>query len=249
MQLGPIMKQYLLNYITDSQVKYPSIFSQPVDVVKHLLYVNGNGCEFLNGNPCVLDETNTKVLYEQYYARPVIFETALVDRINSDDFNKHVSYLTSICVTRNNFFKRMAETKPEYVSRILTEEQLAEEAKTSALRDLANIESIRYEDVTDMNYWLRQICKSEYFPTLHLSEKYIPLVHLNANTERSLLDLAILVTQAYITFYDTMSDDILPLYKHLEFRKNCVDDAEALYKHAANDKAILQHQLNRLVLL
>ena len=58
---------YLMQYIQEIQVKYPNIALSPVDVLNHMLYCNGNGVEFLDGNPVMVFMFTRTVPFKFYY--------------------------------------------------------------------------------------------------------------------------------------------------------------------------------------
>lgn len=83
---------YLIQYITEIQIKYTTAFSNPINVLTHLLFTTGNGIDFLNGNPVVVLEFNKTIIpFTEYYK-----EKRVSDRY---DTTKSIVFLT-----KENFF-------------------------------------------------------------------------------------------------------------------------------------------------
>jgi|APSaa5957512576_1039674.scaffolds.fasta_scaffold07983_9 hypothetical protein len=73
---------YIIEYIKESQAEYPSISQSPVDVLRHLLYVNGNGVVFENGNPVITDSNQLRYIeFREWYKQFVPF-SYIVDMYN-----------------------------------------------------------------------------------------------------------------------------------------------------------------------
>lgn len=71
------MENYLTQYIHESQIQYASTFPHPINVLTHLLFVNGNGVDFINGNPVEIFPFNKSVPCKEYYKDAKPFEENL----------------------------------------------------------------------------------------------------------------------------------------------------------------------------
>jgi hypothetical protein len=102
---------YLIEYIKQTQADFPLDSTSPVDVLTHLLYTNGNGVEFVDGNPVVVhDEGLRHTSFKDWYSHVVPFQD-IKDRLNQDwNVNKQVKdYYNSI----TGMQQRFAEIKGE----------------------------------------------------------------------------------------------------------------------------------------
>lgn len=185
--------------ITEKQLSFPSIYKKPIQIFSHMLYMLGNGVEFVDGNPVVNISYDRHIPYEQYYGIYKPFEECLEHyyRYYKDqDVEKYYDLIKGF-----NFSDK-------------SEEELWKKAEKETSKDIESIQRLDISKVDDVSYWLSQIEDNVYLPLLHSSDKYSDITLLNENTEKSFLKYAIIITKSYIQFYESLDDKSILKYKN-----------------------------------
>ena len=186
--------EYLRQEYYESCLKYPNINQKPQYHFQHLFFTNGNGIEFLNGNPHYGVHFNRFIPWVDYYQEKKtwvelleFWQDSILDQECEDCFKR-----------REKTAKRLAEIKKEDYS--------ADDLFNKCCDDIQYQVSLTHhdievEDFRDPNFWFSTMTFDSYWPILRLSNGFFKLQHLNENTESFLLDVAIAFVEAYIDFY------------------------------------------------
>lgn len=220
-----IMKgQYLLQARNESCVMYRNINRDVKNFFTHLLYTNGNGIEFQNGNPVELVSFYRTIPWEHYYA-----EELKLDNIKSQYIKR---YLEQDCIETQKIIQR-------HNFQSLWDE---------ALIELDNIKELTLEQITDKDYWISTFTTKSYIPYLHLSQGYFKMQHINANTESTLIKVAIALSLAYVNFYEYIiqNKDKITDYKPIMSFRWADDDIDSVYNVAKSDIIMLKKEIARL---
>ena len=92
---------YLMQYIRNQQVYFPTISIHPIDVMEHLLYTIGNGIDVIDGN---LYDVNEDVPFKETYGKLTTFDE-LYDiakedgHIEDDIVKKSIDTIREHCLT------------------------------------------------------------------------------------------------------------------------------------------------------
>lgn len=177
---------YLIQYITEIQIKYTTAFSNPINVLTHLLFTTGNGIDFLNGNPVVVLEFNKTIIpFTEYYK------------------DKRVSDRYDTTKSMSNFFK---STEAEQWEEAKQWKKASEEVQ----EEINSIVFLTKENFFNYDFWYETLTNNlKYFPILYISKNYARVFQINANTEKNLLKISKLITQVYIDFYTKYLNDNL----------------------------------------
>lgn len=191
---------FLLEFIKQSQIEYPTISKTPFDVMNHLLFTNGNGISIVNGS-FVKEGTYGKTIpFEVYYREELDFNDMVqeYDHYNSE---KEISELYS------NEEKSIIQLQD--VLRKLNKDLLVKE-QDDKLKDLLNTVLDRYneldlitkyslKDLKSTTFWKRCLKETyEYNPYLDLSEEYFKAYFFNENTNNDLLKVSIALSYSLI---------------------------------------------------
>lgn len=239
------MKNYIKQYIRESQINYPSIFPKPINVLKHLFFTNGNGYEIVNGNPVEYVDFGRYVKLEDYYSSYKSYEDCLeYYKEYKLDANVNESFRS-----RKGWNDKLKESSSEALRNMYKDDdELYKAIYQDAINDLNNIEVLDDSRINDVEYWIDQIKDCKYFPLLRLYEGFYDLGKFNIRTESSLLKLSKIIVNAYIKFYDNINDEDLEKYLWDSGPRlsNALDHKEELDKILENDLSILRKEYSRL---
>jgi hypothetical protein len=229
--------EYLRQEYYESCLLYPSINQNPRYHFEHLFFVNGNGVDFIDGNPHRVVNFDRAIPWVDYYKEEKSWEELLSfwqDRIQEDECE--------------DCFKRREETAKR-LAVIKKEEYSADDVWDKCLDDVSHkVEMIQFDvkakDFRSKEFWFSTFSLNSYWPHLMISDGFFKLQHLTENTEPFLLETAIALTEAYIEFYKTgyNPNDFQPI---LGMEWNA-EDIENCLKTAEKDTAILEKELQRL---
>lgn len=187
------MKHYILNYILNSQMTYPSISKSPVDVLTHLLFCNGNGCDILNG------EFITNFNHGQYVPYSVMYKHMSDSGTIIEDLNDRCSeHEIQESFDRGKDFKeRIGEiTGKGFDAEKYWEECVDEFYNRYDSVDL--IDNYSLKDLQDVEVLSKMLKDREWAPYLQLSTGYYKAEELNKNSDKELVKVTITLAQAYI---------------------------------------------------
>ena len=194
---------YLIQYITEIQIKYTTAFSKPTNVLTHLLFTTGNGIDFLNGNPVVVLEFNKTIIPFTEYYKDRQTPTQCLEYYNKYYKEKRVSDRYNTIKSMSNFFK---STETEQ----LGETEQWEKASEEVQEEINSIVFLTKENFFNYDFWYETLTNNlKYFPILYISKNYARVFQINANTEKNLLKISKLITQVYIDFYTRCLNDSL----------------------------------------
>jgi hypothetical protein len=212
---------YLISeYIIDS-FNYVNINQNPRYHYNHIFFTNGNGIDFINGNPHVFVH-NQNVLWSDYYDRYIDFNKIKSDKL----FN-----IKDICDDKYNYYKKFNLN--------ISYETICDNNR----KLINNIQNLKLKDILSKNFWLSTFNYKSYWPFLQLSDGFFDLQKLNKNTEITLLKVAISLTEAYIDFYN--SKPIINKYRPIFGTWND-ENINRCFHTMERDKRILIKELDRL---
>ena len=166
---------YIRQAVRESQLVYPSITKTPLQYFNHLFFTNGNGIEFVDGNPAAGVSFYRSVPYSEYYKDQISFDDLMEhynDRMREYDIEKEFKSI-----------REMSETMEMDSSE---EDDWAEALKNinEKFDDLVLIDSASDEDLFSADYFRTLILDKEYIPVLSLSTDFYKLEEFNENTEK-----------------------------------------------------------------
>lgn len=242
------MKDYLKQFITESQVKYASIFTYPIDVMEHLLFSTGNGYSVVNGN--LYTNEDDAISFEQQYTQTDHFIELIQKYKHSKEFRKHVKFLTGIKENSNSFFKKHVKQYPHVAVKILPDDEIYNIALQEALTDIDNIVVVDQAESTNVEYWYEQLFHSKYLPLIHVASGYCIIEKLNELTEPSLVSTALAILHAYLKFYETLTVETVDHFKHpFAIRAKCSEDFDNLKLTIDSDLKVIKREIARLTSL
>lgn len=190
---------YIRQAVRESQLKYPSITERPIDYFNHLFFTNGNGKEFLNGNPVEIVSFWRTIPYIEYYR----------DQKSFEELKEH-------------YFDRLAETKIEKEFKYMMERFIYDgdplekenyfwdkacKEVNSQFDNLVLIDSISDNQLFNVSYWEKEIDISDYIPYLQISPTFYKLDEFNENTEENLLRIGLSLSKAYVNILTKYIDN------------------------------------------
>ena len=234
-------KHFIINYILSKQLKYPTISETPEEVLSHLLFCNGNGCEVLDGNFVTYFDQGMCVPYSEMYK--YINSSKSIIRQNNDrdadyqiekDFNQQVG-----------FEKQLASIKEEK----FCEDTLWDKCHTefyNRYNDVDLVDNYSLSDLQNKSTYITQILAGEYQPYLGLSPKYYRAFFFNKSTNKDLVIITIALVKAYI---EVLSDFLVGDYPRT-WKNPCSSmDREDYEKLYTKDIAQLNTLCGKIVLL
>jgi hypothetical protein len=209
---------YLIQYVTETQIKYTAGFSKPIDVLSHFLFTIGNGVDFVEGNPVESVQFYRHIPFTEYYKDVQTPERCLQYYENVYIENRlEENYKSRKRI--NNFLK-------------LTEEEQWEKALKETDEKINSIVFLTPENIFNYDFWYENLVTDlKYFPTMCISENYSRVFKINDNTEKNLLKLSKLITQVYIDFYSRCLSDS-------EYFNNILECISPRLRHEAQLKDI-----------
>lgn len=216
---------YLIQERNESCITYSLINQNPIDHYKHLFFTNGNGVDFVDGNPVVFVKYGRYIPWSEYYKHTTTFEYI-------KDY--YIDYELSTEVARQE------KNEPHYGD--------WDTIWTREIENLDAIEELTLEQLQDPEFWLECVKDtSNFFPYMGLSNGYFKLQEIDKNTDPDLIKIAIAVTFAYISFYMSITDnkEIIPTYKGIIGRWND-ENINRCYDTAMSDLTMLTKEFIRL---
>ncbi len=217
---------FIINYVLAQQLKSPSISKTPTDVLSHLLFCNGNGCEVEDGNFVTYFDYGMHVPYSEMY-KHINTSTSIIERSNDRDYDHEVDKLYKIKEAFANA-KRLAS---------IMDEAFDEDAEDALWGECAAEFNGRYDkvdlvdnyslaDLQSKSTFIAQILASEYSPYLGLSSKFYKAYFFNDKTDKALVRVTIALSEAYISI---LSDFLLGDYP-TTWKKPCGSMSDEDYK-------------------
>jgi len=221
---------YLLQKRNESCVEYALINQHPIDFFRQLFFTNGNGIEISNGNPVEVVNYGRTIPWIEYYKE----ETTLDD-------------------IKDYFVDYKLERKVQETQKMIRGMDSYSNIYKDALAELDDIYELSDNEITNSHFWLNKLLdeKGNFYPYLSLSDGYFKLQQINENTEPLLLDVAIAVTSAYVSFfaYVKINKTFIEEYKSIiSFRWN-VETLERCYNTSMDDLEMLRKEFKRLLKL
>ena len=241
------MQNYLTQYINESQIQYASIFPYPINVLKHLLFTNGNGVDFVDGNPVEYLPFQKLIPFKDYYKDTKSFEENLEyfkeyhseAQIN-ENYNRKKSF--------NDRFESLGKNNEKIKSMVKIEDELWKESVKEFHDDLRNIKPLELTKINDLDYWVNQLLDSKYLPLCYISDGYYDLRYFNENTDKILIEYSLMVIKSYLTVYEMFNDDMFVKYEYPmgnAFDTSCLNYKNEINIIVGNDIKILEKELIR----
>ena len=179
---------YIRQFLKESQLNYTSIYPTVTDVLIHLLFVNGNGYDFIDGNPHCDLSYNRTIPFTEFYKDQKSFESCK-------------EYYYKYCLDRK-VAENVKQVKSYNLQNLTDDELYEKEYKTctSRLDNLQDIDILTDDDLLDINFHYDNM-KSKYSYPYRLSENYYKVWSMNKNTEQNLLKLTIVLCKASIQYF------------------------------------------------
>lgn len=183
---------YIIQYIRESQAKYPNISSSPVIVLEHLLYTNGNGVNFEHGNPVVQVSFKRTIPFIEYYRDEKSF-SELVKHLNENreqEIEETYNRLQNI----NKIFISCGKN-----DKGKTDNELWQEAChqfNTRYDDVDSIDNYTLDDLKNVSVLEEMIKSMEYPLHLGLSDGYYKMFYIDSNTDKDLLEVSIAFSKA-----------------------------------------------------
>ena len=185
---------YLIQYITEMQIKYTTGFSKPIDVLGHFLFTLGNAVNFVDGNPVEPVQFYRYIPFTEYYK-------------NTQTPEKCLEYYENI-YREKRVEENYKSRKPINTFLKLTEEEQWDKAFEETDKEIASVVFLTRENFFDYDFWYQNLVSDlKYFPTMCIYRNYTTVFEINSNTEKNLLKVSKLITQVYIDFYTKCLND------------------------------------------
>lgn len=184
---------YLLQERNESCFKCPSINQNPRNHFSHILFTNGNGIEFEDGNPVNIVGFNRVIPWTSYYRQGVPFEET------KSYYMDHLYYkeVQEMFDARKSVYEY-----PPMKMGGEAESRLWDKVHNEVLERINNIKELTLQNITDPDFWYSTFySNNEYYPRLALSNGYFKLQHFNTNTSPILLSVALALVDAHIKLY------------------------------------------------
>lgn len=240
-----MQKHYIENFILQSQMKYPPLFEDPLRVLSHLLFTNGNGKELLDGNFVQHFEYGSVVPFSEYFKHSHTFEQ--ISSYQDDrDFDREVDSLYKSKL-------EVALMVAEYTQAIIDEDALYQESVdefNSRFDEMGIVSNYTLKELLLPKTYLAMFKGRKYAPSLDLSPKYYKAYYFDQNTCKTLVGVSLACTVAYIEYLKTLttqSTDNESLLNTLESpRGGEVKDLIPLYKRDIKELYELKDKLEEL---
>jgi hypothetical protein len=186
---------YLIEYIKQTQADFPGVSASPIDVLTHLLYVNGNGIGIVDGNPVVVHDNGLRyTTFKNWYSQVVPFQD-MKDELDKDwNANEQIKdYYNSITGMR----QRIADAKGEEYDSEATW-KIASDRFRDRYTDVDSVENYTLDDLKSVDVLQSMIEAKKYSPYLNLSPSFYKQDLFTDGTDNNLLEVAIALSQAYI---------------------------------------------------
>ena len=220
---------YIRQFLKESQLDYSLIYPTITDVLIHLLFVNGNGVTFINGNPQCDLSYNRTVPFTEYYKDQKTFETC-----KEYYYNYYLERKVSENVKRGK----------EYNFQNLTDDELYENEYKKIcdrLDDLLNIDLITDTNIMKISFHYNNMYSDVKYRYLYrLSKDYYKICKMYENTEQNLLKLTIIMCKASIQYFTDICSGKIKL-KENRFTNKLEDDLIRL-----NDIELMKNDILRL---
>ena len=230
---------YLIQERNENCVNYRNINKNPRYHYSHLFFRNGNGVEFIDGNPVVEVAFNRTIPWSEYYK-----DTISLDELKERYSEYHLENDIEETFNRSKEFNELMKDFREPA----TESALWVAARKKEEKALVDIEEVTIEQITSIDYWVGTFTEDSYFPHLSLSKNFYKLEKVNENTEKNLLSVAIALVTAYVTFFEKIKSnkDLIRTYKPILGIDWTEKDVEDCYKTAMRDMKRLTKELGRI---
>lgn len=208
---------FIEQYIRESQVKYPSISSNPKYVLNHLLFVNGNGVEIMDGNFVEFGSYYRPITFSEYYR----FERSTDECIEIEDrfnFDKEVDDIKKRLKEFSDMYKKIVddtdvsdETRAKFADKIIeNEDDLWEKAVdkyNARYDDVDFIDNYTLDQLKDENVMYDMIMQSKYNPHVGLSSEYYKAYYFDERTDKDLVEITIALSKAYMKRMKILLED------------------------------------------
>ena len=230
---------YIRQAVRESQLEYPSINKDPLQYFNHLFFTNGNGIEFVDGNPVVWVRFNRTVPYTEYYKDQVSFDDLMEyynERMKECDIEKEFDFLRELyddmdVLDNDNYWEEAVKNVNE------------------KFNDLILIDDVSDEDLFSSAYFRKLILDKEYIPFLSISPSFYKLDEFNENTETNLLKIGLAISEAYLSvFEEFIADKSLyadlenPICNDFDFEKAFISDVKLLKRNIEFMKKVLSNR-------
>lgn len=187
---------YLHQYILESQVNYPQLFKHPINVLNHILYTNGNGVEFVNGNPVQIVHFYREIPFKDYYQQELSRDQMIhyfekyTDNSLEIEYDKRVLFAVDELEKQEIWHDLVQEFRNKY-------------------NDIIWVDTIEFTDFYNEDKILEMLNSTDdkYYHYLYLSEGYYDQCKLNENTDKMLLKIALTMSKAYIMYLSNITLD------------------------------------------
>ena len=187
---------YIRQFLKETQLNYSLIYPTITDVLIHLLFVNGNGYNFIDGNPYCDLSYNRAVSFTEYYKEQKSFESCR---------EYYYDYYLDRKVAEN------VQRSKAYNFENLSDDELYEKEYQSAwelIDKLPDIDILTDNTLLDIDFHYNNM-KTKY--VYRLSKDYYKICKMSENTEQNLLKLTIVILGASIKYFSDICDNTIKI--------------------------------------
>jgi len=185
---------YLIQFIRETQVKYPNISRSPLEVLKHLFFTNGNGYSVKN------NEFQTTVVFW----RSVDFSSYYKEERSTEDCLEYYDrmYYEQEVAEQVRTFRPMNLN----LSKAKNEEPMSDEDFELSIREKLShrydkvdwVDNYTLEDLKNEDKYYDMILNAEFNPYLSLSPEFYLAWYLDQDMSQDLKDILTAISIAYI---------------------------------------------------
>jgi len=186
---------YMIEYRNEQVVKYASSNYSPVCFFSHLLFTNGNGIEFENGNIVDYWTNDRKIRIEDIYKTKISLDQI---KENYNDSPEREEYL-------DDLFKQKSKIN-NYCGGDKTDDELWHEIIKSESKATFMIKTLTTEQVENKDFWLRELIAMKQ-TEIRISKDFAGIFKINENTLPELFNIALAFVNAFVKYYTLYSDD------------------------------------------
>ncbi len=184
---------YLQNYILEQQVVSPSIFSTPTKVLRHLLFVNGNGCEIEDGNFFTNFSNGKKVMWDVLY-KTLNTREECIDYLNEYHSDREIEKYFNSAKEFENMMRDITD-KP------YDEDFLWKEACNNwyeRYKCVSFVDEISWEQLLDKKILKDYLNEGDYYVHLGLSSGYFKAAHFTEATCTLLKQATVVLSESLV---------------------------------------------------
>lgn len=221
------MSNYLLNARNQHCFNYPILNDSPHKFFNHFFLSDGDGIEFVDGNPVVEFQYGGRVWWTDFYKHSKSFgdiKEEYMDRYFEGDVEEAYRL-------RLEFKTKISDGELSNE----TENQVWKEVAVEQESRINRFEELSVENLTDDEFWFQHLETCDYLPYLCLSEKYFKAYYFNDNSENLMVDCAKSLARANIQLMENIlagEVDVTQYEDTFQYgkMKSLTDDLVSTYK-------------------